>query len=178
MKKYILYLLFITGIIPIEGFSQLCGEGTLTFNIHALNNTENQEFNYEILPVSQELLENNFYNKVAGEDAARRTELMHEAWRTGIEISFGLAVDIIDTQNVTLIKQLNKCLDRSGLQTKGKVKSSLQFQTRENLSLPLVLKISHNKKYIYILGYYFSGCDREVFLQWSNSGIKLDSTAK
>jgi hypothetical protein len=92
MKKYILYILFFAaGFIPAKGFTQLCGEGTLTFNIYTLNGTETKEFDYEIFPVSQALLEKNYYDKVTGKDEAKRSELITEIWRTGIEISFGLA---------------------------------------------------------------------------------------
>lgn len=170
MKKMIKWILFFGIIISQNGFSQACGGGILTFNIYTLNGVEIEEFNYEIFPVSKELLQEKFYSKVMPKVNPDNPNyyLFQEINQSGGIIMQQYANEIIDTKDDELNDRLKKMLDLSKINQTGKIKSSLSFNTFEVANFPIILKISHKEKTIYILGNYFGGCDREASLIWNN----------
>jgi hypothetical protein len=167
MKKIILIsLLFFFQ----NGFSQECGGGKLLFNIYILNGMEIDEFDYEILPVSKELLQEKYYQKVVSKINLDNPNyyLFQKISEVGGIIMEQYANEIIETNNEKLNRELKEMLDLSNINQKGKIKSSLIFNTLELTNFPIILKISHKKKTIYILGNYFGGCNREASLVWNN----------
>lgn len=175
MKK-IVKLIFIVGIlISQNGFSQACGGGILIFNIYTLNGVEIEDFNYEIFPVSKELLQEKFYSKVVDKVNLENPNynLFREINQTGVIIMQQYANEIIDAKDDKLNDRLKKILDVSKINQTGKIKSSLSFNTLELADFLIILKISHREKNIYILGNYFGGCDREASLVWNNGSGKL-----
>lgn len=176
MKKKPLFILILVLYFSINGFSQACGGGRLMFNIYTLNGQEIKEFNYEILPVSKELLKEKFYKKVMNEENIDNPNyyLFREINQTGEIIMEQYANEIIETKNEKLNRDLKKMLDLSNITETGKIKSSLSFNTFELTNFPIILKISYKEKTIYILGNYFGGCDREASLIWNNGYGKLN----
>ncbi len=176
MKKIIKLILFVGILISQNGFSQACGGGILTLNIYTLNGVEIEEFNYEILPVSEELLKEKFYKKVVNEVNLDNQNyyLFQTINMRGCIIMEQYANEIIETSDKKLNEGLRKMLDLSKINQSGKIKSSLSFNTFELITFPIILKISHKEKSIYILGNYFGGCDRDVSLIWNNGSGKLN----
>lgn len=176
MKKIIKLILLVGILISQNGFSQACGGGILTFNIYTLNGIEIEEFNYEILPVSKELLQEKFYSKVMDKGNLDNPNyyLFRGINQTGVIIMQQYATEIIDTNNGELNERLKKMLDLSKINQAGKIKSTLSFNTFELITFPIILKISHKEKTIYILSNYFGGCDREASLIWNNGSGKLN----
>ncbi|MCD0469917.1 hypothetical protein [Flavobacterium sp. JAS] len=170
------WILFVGILISQNGFSQACGGGILTFNIYTLNGVEIEEFNYEIFPVSKELLKEKFYSKVVNKVNLDNPNynLFREINQTGVIIMQQYANEIINTKDDKLNGSLKKMLDLSKINQTGKIKSSLSFNTLELADFPIILKISHREKTIYILGNYFGGCDREGSLVWDNGSGKLN----
>lgn len=168
--------MFLTSLFSGKGFAQACGGGILTFNIYTLNGEEIDEFDYEIFPVSQELLRENFYKKVVNEVNLDNPSyyLYSSIGKSGIIIMEHSANEIIETKDEKLNEQLQKSLDLSKIPQKGKIKSSLSFFTFELNNFPIILKISNKKKIVYILGNYFGGCNREASLVWNNGYGKLN----
>lgn len=176
MKKMIKWGLFVGILISQNGFSQACGGGILTFNIYTLNGVDIEEFNYEIFPVSKELLQEKFYSKVVHKVNLDNPNyyFFEKIDQTGGIIMQQYANEIIDTKDDVLNGSLKKMLDLSKINQTGKIKSSLSFNTLELGNFPIILKISHNEKTIYILGNYFGGCNREASLIWDNGNGKLN----
>ncbi len=175
MKKILIYLFFITSISQ-SGYSQACGGGILTFNIYILNGIEIDKFYYEILPVSKELLEEKFYSKVVNKVNLdnQEYELFRQFNEYGTIITEYFANEIIKTNDEKINENLNKMLVISKITQKGKFKSSLSFVTLETRIFPIILKITHKWKTIYILSNYFGGCDREASLVWNKGYGKLN----
>jgi hypothetical protein len=176
MKKILKWILFVGALISQNGFSQACGGGILTFNIYTLNGVEIEEFNYEIFPVSKELLREKFYSKVVNKVNLDNPNysLFREINQTGGIIMQQYANEIIDKKNDELNGSLKKMLELSKINQTGKIKSSLSFTTFELINFPIILKISHKEKTIYILCNYFGGCNREASLIWNNGNGKLN----
>ncbi|MDQ6527726.1 hypothetical protein [Flavobacterium sp. LHD-85] len=176
MKKMIKWILFVVILISQNGFSQACGGGILIFNIYTLNGVEIEEFDYEIFPVSKELLQEKFYSKVMVKENLNNPNhyLFQKINETGGIIMEQYANEIIDAKNDELNSSLKKILDLSEINKAGKIKSSLSFKTFELANFPIILKISHKEKTIYILGNYFGGCNREASLIWNNGNGKLN----
>jgi len=175
MKKMIKWILLVGILISQNGFSQACGGGILTFNIYTLNGVEIEGFNYEIFPVSKELLQEKFYSKVVNKVNLNNPNysIFQEINEAGGIIMQQYANEIIDTKNNELNSILKKMLDLSKINQTGNIKSSLSFKTFELANFPIILKISHKEKTIYILGNYFGGCNREASLIWNNGNGKL-----
>lgn len=173
MKKQIILLFLISLYFSLSGFSQACGGGKLTFNIYTLNGHDIKEFTYEILPVSKELLKEKFYKKVVNEvNLGNKNYVLFQAVNTsGVIVKEHFASEIIDKN---LNGELKKILDLNKMNQTGSIKSSLSFNTLELGDFPIILKISHNEKTIYVLGNYFGGCDREASLVWNNEFSKLN----
>ncbi|HRF16102.1 MAG: hypothetical protein JSR97_01765 [Verrucomicrobia bacterium] len=176
MKHIITFIFFAFLLISQNGYSQRCGGGTLAFNIYTLNGEEIENFEYEILPVSKELLREKFYKKVVNEINLdnQNYSLFQSVYSSGIIIGEQFINEIIETNNGKLNESLDKMLDLSKVTKNGKIKSSLFFITHEKNNFPVILKISNNQKTIYILGNYFGGCDREASLVWNNGYGKLN----
>lgn len=176
MKHIITFILFAFLLISQNGYSQRCGGGTLTFNIYTLNGEEIENFEYEILPVSEEFLQEKLYKKVVNEVNLNNPNytLFQSVNNSGVIIGEQFVNEIIETNNDKLNESLDKLLDLSKITKTGKIKSSLGFITHENNNFPIILKISHKDKFIYILGNYFGGCDREASLVWNNGYGKLN----
>lgn len=170
------WILFVVILISQNGFSQACGGGILKFNIYTLNGVEVEEFNYEIFPVSKELLNEKFYSKVMVKENLDNPNhyLFQKINETGGIIMEQYANEIIETKDEELNSSLKKILDLSKINQTGKIKSSLSFKTFELANFPIILKISHKEKTIYILGNYFGGCNREASLIWDNESGKLN----
>lgn len=177
MKHIITFIFFAFLLISQNGYSQRCGGGTLTFNIYTLNGEEMENFEYEILPVSKELLQDKLYKKYVNEvnlNNPNYTLFQSVNNSSGIIIGEQFVNEIVETNNDKLNGSLDKMLDLSKITKTGKIKSSLLFITYENNNFPIILKISNNQKTIYILGNYFGGCDREASLVWNNGYGKLN----
>tara|TARA_R110002111_G_scaffold252863_2_gene317941 strand:- start:1919 stop:2449 length:531 start_codon:yes stop_codon:yes gene_type:complete len=176
MKNIITYIFFVLALISQNGFSQACGGGILTFNIYTLNGKEIKNFDYEIFPVSKELLNEKFYRKVVNEVSLDDPNYYYfqNVSNSGIIIMEHFANEIIETNDEKLNEWLDKLLILSKISKSGKIKSSLSFSTLELNNFPIILKISLNQKTIYILGNYFGGCDREASLVWNNKYCKLN----
>lgn len=171
IKTYILIFLI---FFSVKGFTQTCGGGTLTFNVYTLNGEEIDEFEYEIFPVSGELLRKNLYEKVVNKANLDNDNysLYRNVNDSGIIISEHFANEIIETNDEKLNENLQKLLHK--ISQKGKIKSTLLFTTFETIDFPIILKISNKKRTIYILGNYFGGCNREASLTWSKGYVKLN----
>lgn len=176
MKAIILYTFFLFLSFSQNGFSQACGGGRLSFNIYILNGQEIDDFDYKILPVSKELLQEKLYHKVVNKINLENPNyyLFHKINTSGGIITEQYANEIIETNNEKLNNDLKKILDLSNITQTGKIKSSLSFNTSENRNFPIILKISHKGKTIYILSNYFGGCDRDASLVWNNGYGKLN----
>lgn len=176
MKNIITYIFFVFVLISQNGYSQACGGGKLIFNIYTLNGVEIENFEYEIFPVSKELLQEKFYNKVV--NTANLDNPNHNLFQNinnfGVIIMENFANEIIETNDDKLNESLDKMLQLSQIAQSGKIKSSLSFTTAEVLDFPIILKISNSQKTIYILGNYFGGCNREASLVWNNGYGKLN----
>jgi len=107
------------------------------------------------------LLEKDYLDKIGFKYGSSLYVSLNES---GSQISKALADEIIDINNEEFNAKLQQLLERSKLPKKGKVKSTLLFTTGENIHFPIVLKIVHNRKEVYILGNYFGRCDREASL--------------
>lgn len=175
MKRFALLLLF-TILISPKSFSQVCGGGILTFNIYSLNGQELKDFDYEIFPVSRELLKKNLYQKVVNEQNMDNSDYpLYKSVETSGSIIGKVFVDqIIDNNDPKLNAKLQKLLDASAIEQKGTIKCTLLFTTRENESFPIILKISNGKREVYILGNYFGNCNREASLVWGEKVLKLE----
>lgn len=176
MKKIISHIFFVFVLISQNGYSQLCGGGKLTFNIYTLNGTEVENFDYEIFPVSKEFLHEKFYKKVVNDVNLDNPNyyFFQNVGNAGIIIMEHFANEIIETNDDKLNERLDKMLHLSKITKYGKIRSSLSFTTLELNNFPIVLKITHNQKTIYILGNYFGGCNREASLVWNNGYGKLN----
>lgn len=176
MKKIITYIFFVSFLISQNGYSQACGGGRLTFNIYTLNGIEIENFDYEIFPVSEELLQEKFYKKVVNEVNLDNPNyyFFQNIGNAGMIIMERFANEVIETKDEKLNERLDKMLDLSKINQSGKIKSTLSFFTLELNSFPIILKIEYNKKAIYILGNYFGGCNREASLVWNNGNGKLN----
>lgn len=176
MKNIITYIFFALVLISQNGYSQACGGGILTFNIYTLNGTEIENFEYEIFPISKELLQEKFYKKVVNEVNLDNTNyyLFQSINSSGVIIMESYANEIIEANNDELNESLDKMLHLSKITRTGKIKSSLSFTTLELNNFPIILKISNSQKNIYILGNYFGGCNREASLVWNNEYGKLN----
>ena len=176
MKRQIIFLFILALLFSTKGYSQACGGGILTFNIYTLNGTEIDKFYYEIFPVSKELLDEKFYNKVVNKANLDNPnyELFRQVNEHGIIITEYFAHEVIRTNDEKLNENLNKMLALSKITQKGKLKSSLSFVTLETRIFPIILKISHKGKTIYILSNYFGGCNREASLVWNKGYGKLN----
>lgn len=176
MKNIITYIFFAFVLISQNGYSQACGGGKLTFNIYTLNGIEIENFDYEILPVSKELLQERFYKKVVNEVNLDNPNyyFFQNIGNVGMIIMERFANEIIETKDEKLNERLDKMLDLSKINQLGKIKSSLSFTTLELNDFPIILKISNNRKAIYILSNYFGGCNREASLVWNNEYGKLN----
>lgn len=163
MKKIVIYLFFIT-LISQSGNAQECGGGTLTLNIYTKNGSTVEYFDYEILPVSEKLLRENFLAKIAGSEEAQNI-MENNIYQKGITITEDFSREIIEagSELSTDLKQMIS----SDLKT-GKVKSYLKFKTLELRKKLVLLKIKLKGKTIYVVGNFFGGCDREVSLIWNN----------
>lgn len=170
MKKIISLLILALLALPSNGFSQVCGEGILTFSIYTLNGEKDRDFRYEIFPVSIEQL------KKFNEDGLKRDPNHSGSTRlayTGTIIGKLYADQLIEKNDKELNTKLQKLLEASKVPKSGKIRAQLNFKTRENQHFPIVLCITHKGKDIYILGNYFGHCDREACLMWGNNGIRL-----
>lgn len=176
MRTIIIYIIFTFLSFSQNVFSQACGGGILTFNIYTLNGIEIDKFDYEILPVSKELLGEKFYGKVVNKLNLdnQKYGLFQKVNESGTIITEYFANEIIKTNDEKLNEDLNKILILSSINQKGKIKSSLSFVTLENRNFPIILKISNNGENIYILSNYFGGCYREASLVWNNGYMKLN----
>ncbi|MFC4815547.1 hypothetical protein [Flavobacterium sp. GCM10023249] len=176
MRTIIIYTIFSFLFFSQNGFSQACGGGKLSFNIYTLNGIEIDNFDYEIFPVSKELLREKFYQKVVNEVNLDNPNyyLFQKINASGGIIMEQYAKEIIEINNEKLNSDLKKMIDLSNITQTGKIKSSITFNTFELTNFPIILKISHKKKTIYILGNYFGGCDREASLVWNNGYGKLN----
>lgn len=152
MKQTVLLCIAIL-CFAFNGYTQVCGGGILDFNIFTLNGTEVKYFEYEIFPVSEKLA------KDLGEG-------LHADYKG--KIMYGFSETKIDTTNTFLNTEFKSLLAESKITSKGKIKSSLHFKTHETLYFPVILKITHDKKTVYILGNYFGGCNRKASLVWGN----------
>ncbi|RYJ41372.1 hypothetical protein [Flavobacterium beibuense] len=175
MKRFALIFLFSFLLSP-KSFSQVCGGGILTFNIYTLNGEDIKEFDYEIFPVSRELLQKNYYDKLTIKTYKDCPEysLFKDVQKSGSIIGKIFVDQIIDNNDPKLNAKLQKLLDTSAIAQKGTIKSTLLFTTRENESFPIVLKISNGERVVYILGNYFGNCDREASLVWGDKVLKLE----
>ena len=151
LKVSAILIILILQISP-KVIAQACGGGILNFNIYTLNGNAVNDFDYEILPISEELAKKFNYQDI---------------WGSGGIVN-GITNSIIDNKNETLNNKLKKWLALSKIPSKGKIKSSINFKTFETVYFPIVLKITQNKKTIYIIGNYFGGCTRHVSLIWSD----------
>lgn len=176
MKNIITYIFFALVLISQNGYSQACGGGKLIFNIYTLNGVVIEEFDYEIFPVSKELLQEKFYKKVVYEGNLGNPNyiLFQNINNFGTIIMENIANEIIETKDEKLNEKLDKMLDLSKINQSGKIKSTLSFFTLELNNFPIILKISNTQKTIYILGNYFGGCNREASLVWNNGYGKLN----
>jgi len=176
MRTTIFYSIFTFFLFSQNLFSQACGEGILIFNIYTLNGIDIEEFDYEILPVSKELLKEKFYKKVVSKAYLDDSnyKLFLEVNGSGVIIMESFANEIIKTNDKKLSEDLDERLALSDITQKGKIKSSLLFRTRENNDFPIVIKTSHRGKTIYVLGNFFGGCNREASLVWNNKYGKLN----
>lgn len=176
MKNLVTYIFFTFILISQNGYSQACGGGILTFNIYTLNGTEINNFEYEIFPISKELLQEKFYKKAVNEVNLDNPNysLFQNINNSGVIIMEHSANELIDTNNKILNESLDKMLHLSKMTQSGKIKYSLSFTTRENKYFPIILKISNSQKTIFILGNYFGGCNREASLVWNNEYGKLN----
>ncbi|MEE1897574.1 hypothetical protein V1389_04460 [Flavobacterium rakeshii] len=175
MKRFALIFLF-TFLLSPKIYSQRCGGGILTFNIYTLNGEDVKEFDYEIFPVSKELLQKNFYEKLTLIDYKDCPQFSptKPVETSGRIIGKVFADQIIDNNDPKLNAKLQELLDTSAIAQKGTITSTLLFSTRENQSFPIVLKISNGDREVYILGNYFGNCDREASLVWGDKVLKLE----
>lgn len=163
MKKILIYLFFITSISQ-SGNAQECGGGTLTLNIYTINGSNVEYFDYEILPVSEKLLRENFLTKIRGSvEAQNNMEI--DIYQKGIIIKEEFSREIIEKNN-EINTDLKKMMS-SDLKN-GKIKSYLKFKTLELERKLVLLKVKLKDKTIYIVGNFFGGCDRELSLIWDN----------
>lgn len=175
MKRFALIFL-LTILLSPKSYSQRCGGGILTFNIYTLNGEDVKEFDYEIFPVSKELLKKNLYEKVVNQQNMNNSDYpLFKSVETSGRIIGKVFVDqIIDNNDPKLDAKLQELLDTSAIAQKGTITSTLFFSTRENQSFPIVLKISNGDREVYILGNYFGNCDREASLVWGDKVLKLE----
>ncbi|WP_417354419.1 hypothetical protein [Flavobacterium sp.] len=175
MKRFTLIFIF-TFLLTPKIYSQRCGGGILTFNIYTLNGEDVKEFDYEIFPVSKELLKKNYYDKLTIKKYKDCPEysLFKDIQKSGSIIGKVFVNQIIDNNDPKLNAELQKLLDTSAISQKGTIKSTMLFSTRENQSFPIVLKISNGDREVYILGNYFGNCDREASLVWGDKVLKLE----
>jgi len=171
MKKILSLLVLSTLFIPQEGLSQKCGGGLLTFNIYTLNGEEADEFEYEIFPVSKELLKKHKDSMLTINPGYF---IDHKVNESGVIFAKAYADRIIDNNDRKLNIKLQGMLDKSGISGKGKIKSTLVFTTVENIMFPVILKITHKGKSVYVLGNYFGRCERSVSLVWRNMGSVIN----
>ena len=152
MLKVTALLILLILQISTKVIAQVCGGGILNFKIYTLNGSNLKDFDYEIFPISKE-----FAKKLNYQDN----------WGSG-EIMNGITDSMIDRSNEILNNNLKKYLELSKINSKGKIKSFINFKTFETVYFPIILKITQNKKTIYIIGNYFGGCRRQAALIWSD----------
>lgn len=153
--KFLRFIIVITFLLQFhtKSIAQVCGGGTVKFNIYTLNGKAVKNFDYEIFPASEELTKKFNYK---------------DNWDCG-EIMNGIADSMIDRNNEALNNKLKKWLALSKISSKGKIKSSINFKSFETVFFPMILKISQHNKSVYILGNYFGGCNRQASLIWTES---------
>jgi len=176
MKNFITYIFFFLAFISENGYSQACGGGKLNFDIFTINGQEIENFEYEIFPVSEENLKEKFLKKVLNESNLDdpKNYFLTNINNTGIIINEQHANEIITTIDEKLNESFKKLLANSKISSKGEIKSSLTFNTFENINLPIILKVTHKKRTVYILGNYFGGCNRNASLIWNKYYSKLN----
>jgi hypothetical protein len=153
--KFLRFIIVITFLLQIhtKSIAQVCGGGTVKFNIYTLNGKAVKSFDYEIFPASEELTKKFNYK---------------DNWGCG-EIINGIADSMIDRNDEALNNKLKELLALSKITSKGKIKCSINFKSFETVYFPMIFKITKHNKSVYILGNYFGGCNRQASLIWTDS---------
>lgn len=157
MNKYLTILV----ISVIASFSentpakaQVCGGGVFTFEFYTLNGEKIKNINYEIFPVNKE----NVYNI--------DSNLVYDLYR-GTIINSEYVDRLI---NPAAEAALDKVLAIRGNKKKGVVKyGTIKFNTTELGYFACLLKLSSNKKDVYIVANLTGGCNRTTTILWNEN---------
>lgn len=173
MKNHFLLSLifaFTMMICPEKTVAQVCGGGIFTLEFYTENGEKELDFTYEIYQVDPEALAD-IYTKF-GYEAKFEYNPYHG---TIIEEKYAQWLLDFQVETTESKEEFNKILEMTGNKTTGLSKGSkIEFQTIETYLVPYLLKITSEKKHVYIVSDLLGGCDRATIVVWNKYPILLN----
>lgn len=145
-------------------FGQACGDGTYYCQFISSDYKMLTNLKYEFLPLKEDVLnDSEFENK-------------YRSIQYGIALGEDEVKDLVsNSHDLSQLKGLTICLEKSGLDSIGIHNSNFEFHTFELLHHPLILKIKSVNENYYFLGNFFGGCTRQNVFVLNHTSLNIKS---